>query len=270
VKIEQRGSSLDAYERRIGRWSRRAAEEFLRWLALPQGGCWLDVGAGTGALTAAISETCAPALLFGIDSSPADLYYGRERRLSGGATLVAADAAALPFHSATFDGVVSALLLNHLRDPTLAVVEMVRVARPGGTVAAYVWDFGGEMQPLRLFWDAAMAVDPAAAERDQALKFPVCRIDRLAALFSASGLRAVGTHGLDVAADFRSFTDLWEPLVTGDGSVVEYTRSLPPERLVALRDRLRESVSVAADGSIHLIARALAVRGRVGTHARVL
>ena len=120
------------------------------------------------------------------------------------------------------------------------------------------------MQPLRLFWDAAIAVDASAAVRDQAAKFPLCRLERLAALFSASGVHDVETRVLDVPADFQSFADLWEPLVTGDGSVVEYARSLPPERLLALRDRLRKSVPPAADGGIHLIARALAVRGRSG------
>ena len=264
------GSNLDAYERRIGRWSRHAAVQFLGWLDLPAGGRWLDVGAGTGAITAAISAACAPALLVGSDASAADLRYGRAQRQDGGAALVVADAVAFPIYSATFDAVVSALLLNHLHDPALAVAEMLRVSRPGGTVAAYVWDFGGAMQPLRLFWDAAIAVDPAAAARDQAAKFPICSLERLGALFSASGLHDVDTRALDVAADFQSFADLWEPLVTGDGSVVDYARSLPRERLLALRDRLRQSAPPAPDGSIHLIARALAVRGRVGARTSVL
>lgn len=258
------GSNLDAYEQRIGRWSRRAAEQILGWLDLPAGRHWLDVGAGTGALTAAISATSAPAMLIGLDASAADLRYGRAHARDGGAALVVADAAALPFHSATFDAVVSALLLNHLHDPAFAVAEMVRVSRPGATVAAYVWDFAGAMQPLRLFWDAAISVDPSAAASDQATKFPICRLERLAELFSASGLRDVDTRAFDVVADFQSFADLWDPLVTGDGSVVDYARSLPRERLLALRNRLRQSVPQAPDGSIHLIARALAVCGHVG------
>jgi SAM-dependent methyltransferase len=262
--MDMNASNLDAYERRIGRWSRLVAGQLLRWLDLPAGLRWLDVGAGTGAVTVAISARDAPALLVGIDSATANLRHGRARNLDGGAALVVADAAALPFHAASFDAVLSGLVLNHLRDPAVAIAEMMRVSRPGGTVASYVWDFGGAMQPLRLFWDAAIAVDPAAAVRDQAVKFPLCRLERLVALFSASALHDVETRVLDASADFLTFADFWEPLVTGDGSVVEYARSLSPERLLALRNHLRKSVPPAADGRIHLIARALAVRGRVG------
>jgi SAM-dependent methyltransferase len=196
-----------------------------------------------------------------LDASSTDLLYGRARGLDGGATLVAADVTALPFPAASFDVVLSALLLNHVRMPERAVAEMIRVLRRGGMVAAYVWDFAGKMEPLRLFWDAAVALDPAAAQWDQATKFPLCSRDRLAALFSSCGLADVQIGVLDVAAEFRDFTDLWEPLTSGSGSVVDYARSLATERLLRLREELRLRVRPAADGKIHLIARALAVRG---------
>jgi SAM-dependent methyltransferase len=260
----QRELALHAYERRIGRWSRLAAEQLLAWLDWPAGGRWLDVGAGTGALAAAIADRCAPQLLVGLDASAANLRYGRAHGFDGGAALVVADAAALPFRSTVFDGVLSALVLNQLRDPALAVAEMARVARAGGTVAAYVWDFAEAMQPLRLFWDAAIALDPAAADHDQARKYPLCRLERLAALFASCGLRGIATRALDVAADFDSFADLWDPLVTGDSPLAEYAGSLPRKHLLALRARLRENARPASDGRIRLVARALAVRGCAG------
>lgn len=261
--MDEPGTALDGYERRIGRWSRRIAGQFLDWLDQTANRRWLDVGAGTGALSAAVSASCAPTLMVELDRSPADLHYGREHGLHGAAVPVAASAFALPFPCASFDVVVSALLLNQFDNPARAVAEMLRVLRPGGTIAAYVWDFAGEMQPLRRFWDAAIALDPGATAYDQGVKFPLCRLDRMVTLFEETGLQGVQARPLDAVAEFRHFDELWEPLVAGNGSVVDYALSLPPDRLHALRDRLRQNMPPALDGAIRLKVRALAVRGHI-------
>lgn len=167
--MDELDTVLNGYERRIGRWSRRISGQFIRWLNPSPGRHYLDVGAGTGALSAAVSAACEPALLVGLDLSADDLHYSHKHGLSGTAAPVAASALSLPFTSMSFDVVVSALLLNQLRNPGVAVAEMVRTARAGGTIAAYVWDFAEGMQPLRRFWDAAIALDPNATALDQGI-----------------------------------------------------------------------------------------------------
>lgn len=254
---------IEGYEQRIGRWSRRIAEQFAGWVGSESCQRVLDVGAGTGALSEAIANHAAPARLVALDPSVADLRYGREKRLNGDARSVAGSAFTLPFASKTFDAVLSGLVLNQFRDARAVVSEMVRVTKPGGTVAGYVWDFAGRMEPLRRFWDAAIALDERAREFDQGVKFPLCRLERLAQLFKDAGMRSVETQTVDVEAVYENFDSLWEPLVTGNGSVVDYALSLPPEHRCALRERMRRTVESGADGSIRLTVRALAVRGEV-------
>ena len=234
-----------AYEPYVGRWSRLVAREFLDWLALPPGRRWLDVGCGTGALSQIVLERAAPAEVAGVD--PSEGYVG--------------DAQALPGPDASFDAVVSGLVLNFVPDPTRAAAEMRRVARPGGLVGAYVWDYAGEMQLMRRFWDAAGALEPAARERDEGRRFPVCRPGPLADLFRAARLRDVETRAVDVPTVFRDFDDYWSPFLGGQAPAPGYCMSLPDERRAALRERIRGALPIRGDGSIHLIARAWAVRG---------
>ena len=254
----------EAYELRVGRWSRLVALDFLAWLELGRGLRWLDVGAGTGALSAAIAGRCSPALLVALDRGIADLRYGRARRSDGGAARVVGDACALPLRSGSFDAVVAGLSLNFLPDPVPAIRALGRLtADRRGVVAAYVWDFGGEMQPHRRFWDAAIALDPSAARYDQANKFPLCRPGALEVAFAAAGLRHIESRTIDVWAEFRDFEDLWRPFVIGDGSVVDYARSLSEDHRHELRERMRDSVDADATGRITLLARAFAARGVV-------
>jgi hypothetical protein len=139
---------------------------------------------------------------------------------------------------------------------------MRRVAAPGGVVAGYVWDFGGKMEVMRAFWDAAISLDDAAREKDQAVRFPLCGPTRLTALFSDAGLSDVETTALDDHADFADFADYWSPWVDGDGSVVRYMQSLPDEAREALRDRLDAILPRNDRGGIRLSIRAWAIRGR--------
>ena len=251
----------DAYEPFIGRWSRPVAAQFLNWLALPAGGRWLDVGCGTGALSQGILDACAPASVLGVDSSDGFIAHARAHVTDGRAAFRVGDARALPADDAAFDAVVSGLVLNFVPDQPMAVAEMRRVARPGATVAVYVWDYAGEMQLMRQFWDAAIALNPKARDLDEGLRFPVCRPDALRGLFVAAGLRDVATKAIDVPTVFRDFDDYWSPFLGGQGPAPGYCMSLPEPERNALRDRLKASLPTDRDGKIALTARAWAARG---------
>ena len=155
-----------AYEAYMGRWSRQIAEVVLAWLRPPPDGSWLDVGCGTGALSESILREAAPAEVVGVDPSDGFVAHAREHVRDGRVRFEVGDAQALPFEDGEFDAVVSGLVLNFIPDSERGVAEMTRVARPDGVVAAYVWDYAGEMQLMRHFWDAAAALDPTAVELD--------------------------------------------------------------------------------------------------------
>jgi SAM-dependent methyltransferase len=255
--------SGDRYEPYVGRWSRAIADRFVTWVRPAPGGRWIDVGCGTGALTDTVLVAADPASVLAVDRSAAYLAYARPRLAGRPVGVGVADAAALPAMSGSVDYVVSGLMLNFLPDPARAVAEMTRACRPGGVVAAYVWDYAVGMQPIRVFWDAAVAIDPAAAELDEGRRFPLCRPDRLAALFERAGLARVDTTSLSVPAVFGDFEDYWTPFLGGQGPAPTYCVKLSRNARQELRDRLRTSLPGSADGSIPLSARAWAVRGTV-------
>jgi SAM-dependent methyltransferase len=173
------------------------------------------------------------------------------------------DAQALPLDAGAIDAAVSGLVLNFVPSPAAMIGEMRRVARPGGTVALYVWDYAARMELIRHFWDAAVALDPAAAPLDEGPRFPVCHPEALAVLFRQAGLTAVETRAVDVPTVFRDFDDYWTPFLGGQGPAPGYCMGLPEARRAALRERLRARLPADADGRIALVARAWAVRGRV-------
>ena len=254
----QRG---DPYEQYIGRWSRRVAPLFLDWLDLPAGRRWLDVGCGTGALGAAILFRCAPAALTGVEPSPGFLAVAR-RNLGSTATLLEGSATALPLEPAMVDVVVSGLVLNFVADVPAALAEMTRVAAPGGTVAAYVWDYTGTMDLMRLYWEVAAEIDPAATRLDEGGRFPICRPEALAAAWSGAGLVAVETTAIDIATDFASFDDYWLPFLGGQGPAPAHAMSLDEDTRGRLRERLRERVGALPGGPASMKACAWAVRGQ--------
>ncbi len=254
-------TSLESYELRSGRWSRKIAREFLAWLRVDEDREWLDVGCGSGALLQAILEKKRPKRVVGCDRSEDGLAAARIA-FGARAELVRASCDSMPFPDGDFDAVVSGLLLNLLTHPDRAMTEMVRVIRTGGLIAAYVWDFGDGMQMMRRFWDAAIAIDARAVERDQAKKFTITNERSLTAVFERSGIESIHASAFEVPTVFRDFDDFWEPLVSGEGSIPNYAKSLEPEKLRAVRERLVNLLPRCSDGSIPLVARAWAVRGR--------
>ena len=256
--------NAESLERYVGRWSRLVAREFVAWLQVPPGSRWLDVGCGSGALTETALAEAEPESIEGVDTSEAFVAYAASRVTDPRASFAVADAQALDRPDAVYDAVASSLVLNFLPDPARGAAEMRRVARPGGVVAGYVWDYAGEMQLMRRFWDAAAELDPAAADLDEGRRMAGCNPADLEALFSGAGLEEVETRAIDVPTVFADFDDYWSPFEGGQGPAPGYCVSLPPDRRAALRERLRETLPAAPDGSISLVARAWAVRGTSG------
>jgi SAM-dependent methyltransferase len=182
------------------------------------------------------------------------------RRLPGVRVEVAA-AEALPFEDAAFDHALAQLVVNFMADPPAGVREMHRVTRPGGTVGAAVWDYAGEMTLLRRFWDAAVAIDPSAADRDEGRSMPFCTPGELRALLSGAGLADVKVGEAVVDADYDDFEDLWQPLELGVGPAGAHAAGLPAERRKALKEELRRRLSVTSD-PFRLSARAWIGTGR--------
>jgi SAM-dependent methyltransferase len=259
MSVTDAWASGAAYEPYVGRWSRVVAGEFLDWLHIGPGKRWLDVGCGTGALTAAVLAHCDPMEVVGVDPSDAYIAWATAHVDDDRARFVVADAAHLP--AVAVDVAVSGLALNFFPDPGAALAAIGERAM-GGTVAAYVWDYAGRMDLMRHFWDAAVALDPAAAALDEGARFPICHPDRLAALWREGGLVDVATRAIDVPTVFGDFDDYWTPFLGGNGPAPAYAMSLDQAHRAALRHRIRARLPIAADGSISLIARAWAVRGR--------
>jgi SAM-dependent methyltransferase len=251
----------EAYEQYVGRWSRRVAESFVHRLDVPAGAKWLDVGCGTGALTTAILLTADPAEVHGVDPSDGFLAHASRAVDDPRARFSLGDARKLPFPDGRFDAAVSGLVLNFVPEPAVAATELARVATPGGVVAAYVWDYADGMQMIRLFWDAAVALDPTVAEQAEGRRFPLCRPKPLLELWAASGLSAVEVEPIDVPTRFRDFGDFWSPFLGGQGPAPGYVSTLDDDHRAALRALLRDRLPTARDGSITLSARAWAVRG---------
>jgi SAM-dependent methyltransferase len=250
-----------AYEPYVGRWSRLVARRFLEWLAPAPGKRWLDVGSGTGALTDVILATAYPEEVVGIDMSPAYVAYARERLDSARARFEVGDAQELPVSSNRFDVAVSGLALNFVPAPDRALSEMTRAVRPGGVVAAYVWDYAGRMEMMRRFWDAAVALHPDAARLDEGARFPLCNPDALTSLWREARLDDVEVRAIDAPTRFASFDDFWSPFLGGQGPAPGYLMSLTEGDRALLRDRIERGLPIAADGTIDLIARAWAARG---------
>jgi SAM-dependent methyltransferase len=261
VPVSDTWEQGNPYERYVGRWSRRVAPPFLAWLGVPGGRRWLDVGCGTGALCAAIVDRCAPASVDGVEPSEGFLKTAKQN-LAERVVLHQGSATAIPLPDASVDVVVSGLVLNFVPDQPAALKEMSRVAGREGLVAAYVWDYAGKMELMRHFWDAAVALDPDAAKLDEGPRFPVCRPEALERLFAGAGLRDVESKAIEVPTRFADFDDYWQPFLGGQGPAPAYAMSLAEERREKLRERIRSALPVAQDGSISLVARAWAVKGR--------
>lgn len=172
-------------------------------------------------------------------------------------------ATAIPLDDASVDAVVSGLVLNFIPDPLAALAEMERVSSNGGTLGAYVWDYAGNMELMRHFWDAAVELNPDDANLDEGVRFPLCRAEALEGLFTRAGLHQPELTAIDIPTPFASFEAYWEPFLGGQGPAPAYAMSLDEATRARLRERLQQRLPVQMDGSIVLTARAWAVRATI-------
>jgi SAM-dependent methyltransferase len=262
-QVTESWESARAYEAYAGRWSRQVAVELLRWLAPAPRLSWVDVGCGTGALTSAILATCEPGSVHGIDSSAGFVEQARRSIASPQACFETGDATRLPWETGACDVAVSGLVLNFVSDSAAMAREMARVTKPGGRVAAYVWDYAGGMQMMRHFWDAAIAVSPDDARLDQAERFPLCRPEPLQSLFEQVGLKTVAVRAIEIPTVFESFEDYWTPFLGRTGAAPSYLATVTHEVRERIRRQLERRLAPAGGGPIALTARAWAVQGIV-------
>jgi SAM-dependent methyltransferase len=250
-----------AYDRFVGRYGTELARELIRTGRVERGHRALDVGCGPGALTTELVAILGREHVAAVE--PSDTFAEACRNRNPGVEVVIAPAEAMPFADDDFDRVLAQLVVNFMTDPPAGVQEMRRVTRPGGTVSAAVWDYAGEMTLLRRFWDAAVALDPAAAVRDEGRCMPYCTAGELAALWSAAGLLDVEVGAAVVTAEYADYEDLWLPLETGVGPAGAYVASLPAAGRAALKAGLRAGLEVGEE-PFALTARAWLVTGRAG------
>ena len=249
-------TGTEAYGRGVGRYSNALAQALCDAAGVADGDAALDVGCGPGALVAELARRLGAPRVAGVD--PSAPFVATARLRVPEADIREAAAEELPFGDASFDLVLSQLVVNFTSDPQRALAEMRRVGRR--TVAACVWDYAGEMTMLRSFWDAALELDPNAPDEGAVMRY--CSPAELAELWSAASLRDVVTGELVVAADYTDFADYWSPFPAGIAPSGAYCVSLDPERREALRQACFRRLG-SPTGAFRLSARAWFVRGEI-------
>jgi SAM-dependent methyltransferase len=234
--------SADAYRRFMGRYSEPLAAQFadLAGLDADRGRRLLDVGCGPGALTAELVRRAGADAVSAVEPSASFAAAVRERL--PGVDVRQAAAERLPFAAGTFDAALAQLVVHFMADPVMGLQEMSRVTRPGGVVAACVWDHAGGRGPLAVFWAGVRELDPAADdESDRA----GAREGDLARLFAQAGLSEIRVTTLTVRARYASFDQWWEPFTLGVGPAGAYVASLTPDRRAELREQCRRQLPAA-------------------------
>lgn len=244
----------DAYDRFMGRYSVPLAPRFADFAAVAPGQRVLDVGSGPGALTAELVRRIGAASVSAVDPSEVFVTAVRERH---GVSARRAAAEQLPFEDRSFDAALAQLVVHFMEDPVGGLVEMARVTRGGGVVAACVWDHAGGGGPLSLFWEVARDLDPQVEDESG---LAGTRKGQLAQLMEAAGLRAVHESVLSIDVEHRTFDDWWEPFTLGVGPAGAYAEGLDGEQRTELRERCRERLP---DAPFVLTARAWAAQGLV-------
>ena len=249
--------SGDAYDAFMGRYSSSLAVVFADAAGVTSGQTALDVGCGPGALTGVLVDRLGAGSVSAFD--PSAPFVADCATRNPGVDVRPGRAEEIPFDDGSFDVALAQLVLHFVTDPARAAGELRRVVRPGGTVAACVWDFAQEMEMLRRFWDAALAVDPDAPDEARTMRFG--RQGEIAELLDAAGFVDITETTLEVSSAYRRFDELWAGFLGGIGPAGAYCVSLPDQQRDALRDALFTSLGSPA-GPFTLAATARCARGR--------
>jgi SAM-dependent methyltransferase len=255
----------DGYDQYMGRWSRRLAPLFLDFAGVADGERIIDVGCGTGSLTFLIPERADISAIEAIDFEEQFIEALNQSNTDQRISARQGDACSIPFGENHFDRALSMLVLHFVPTPEQAVAEMLRVVRPGGIVAATVWDTFGGMPSQRMFWDTFAAIEPTApGRRGLALVRPMTFPGEMARAFTAAGLENITEASLTIRMDFVNFDDYWFPLINGQGTLAAFLSTLPqgvPERVQAT---VRQAyLSDQPDGPRSFASVAWAVKGTV-------
>ncbi|HWH99035.1 MAG TPA: class I SAM-dependent methyltransferase, partial [Propionibacteriaceae bacterium] len=245
--------SAEDYNRFMGRYSEPLAEKFSDFAGIGAGQHVLDVGCGPGALTVRLVQLVGPGRVSAID--PSASFVDAVRARFPEVDVHTATAEDLPFPRHTFDAALAQLVVHFMSDPLAGLSEMGRVTRPGGVVAACVWDHAGGGGPLSTFWTAVHELDPTAPGE---AGLAGAREGQLAELAEAAKLRSIVSGSLSIRLGFDSFAEWWEPFTLGVGPAGDYVASLPEEGRGALRARCS---TLLGPPPFEVVAEAWSVRG---------
>ncbi len=223
-----------AYDRFMGRYSAPLAPLFANFAGIASQLTALDVGCGPGALTAELAARLGTASVTAVE--PSDTFVAAFRERYPKITLRQAPAERLPFDDDSFDACLAQLVVHFMPDPVAGLLEMRRVTRRQGVVAACVWDHDSSGGPLSLFWDAVHQLDPGATGE---AGLAGAREGHLGELFRAAGLREIEQGALMISVEHESFEDWWEPFTLGVGPAGAYVAGLDTAGQVRLREQCR-------------------------------
>ena len=253
----------EAYEEMMGRWSRQLAPLFVEFVGVRKGESVLDVGCGTGSLSATLARVTRASKIVGIDPSNGFIAYARTQIADSRVTFEVGDAQALPYLDESFDRCMALLIVNFIPDAPKAAREMRRVTRSGGMVATTMWDGSRANELNGCLWEAAIAIDPSF-NRSARGSGSYGSATALSDLWKGAGLFDIEVADLTMPCQFSSFDELWHRYLSGEGPGGAYVLSLPDERRDVLRQKFRENIlGSGSDRPFTLKAKAWAVRGTV-------
>jgi SAM-dependent methyltransferase len=247
--------AAESYDRFMGRYSNQLSAQLADLAGVEAGQRVLDVGSGPGALTAELVQRLGAENVAAVDPSEPFVQAARSRH--PGVDVRLASAEELPYGDDEFDAAIAQLVVHFMADPAKGIAEMARVTKPGGVVAACVWDLAGGRAPISPFWEAVHQLDGDVEDES---RFSGARQGHLVELFQAAGLRDVEESEIAASSRYESFDEWWRPYTLGVGPAGNYVSSLGEEEQAAVRDRGRE---VLPEAPFQPTAQAWAVRGLV-------